>query len=260
MVNLGGKRGRADAFLDFFEEERIPFVDKNYRTQPLRILVGHSHGGLSTDYALTARPGLCAWHLALDASVHHQNHWLARKVTDAVALDPGLSKRFVTVEETYGWEDEQWAALVAGAVTDILEQRPDLVFLDIQMPGFEVLQAVAGEHMPAVVFVTAFDDYALRAFEFHALELARTGKADGLTALVGSLEKDRTSERIVARRGRRHVIVRAEETEWTDSLTPELHGEYEIRMRDGKLIKSSRAFNAEIRRLGRNWECWTNWD
>jgi two-component system, LytTR family, response regulator len=50
--------------------------------------------------------------------------------------------------------------------------RPDLVFLDVQMPdgdGFSVLREV-GESMPAVVFVTAFDEYAIAAFEVHALD------------------------------------------------------------------------------------------
>ncbi len=59
------------------------------------------------------------------------------------------------------------------AVAMIVEHRPDLVFLDVQMPdanGFEVLEAVAAERLPAVVFVTAYDEYALRAFEVHALD------------------------------------------------------------------------------------------
>jgi two-component system LytT family response regulator len=72
--------------------------------------------------------------------------------------------------------DVQVTAQCAGgreAVTTILETRPDLVFLDVQMPdldGFEVLEAVGTERLPAVVFVTAFDEYALRAFEVHALD------------------------------------------------------------------------------------------
>ena len=51
--------------------------------------------------------------------------------------------------------------------------EPDLVFLDIQMPqldGFEVLRAYGTERMPAVVFVTAYDEFAVRAFEAHALD------------------------------------------------------------------------------------------
>jgi two-component system LytT family response regulator len=59
------------------------------------------------------------------------------------------------------------------AVEAIETNRPDLVFLDVQMPdlnGFEVLEAVGAERLPGVVFVTAYDEYALRAFEVHALD------------------------------------------------------------------------------------------
>jgi two-component system LytT family response regulator len=61
----------------------------------------------------------------------------------------------------------------AEALAAIRKQSPDLVFLDVQMPemdGFQVLQEVGGDRMPAVVFVTAYDKYALRAFEVHALD------------------------------------------------------------------------------------------
>lgn len=59
------------------------------------------------------------------------------------------------------------------AVAAIEELAPDLVFLDVQMPelnGFDVLEAVGVERMPAVIFVTAYDKYALRAFDVHALD------------------------------------------------------------------------------------------
>ena len=58
-------------------------------------------------------------------------------------------------------------------VTAIERLSPDLVFLDVQMPemdGFEVVKALDARHVPAVVFVTAYDEYALRAFEVHALD------------------------------------------------------------------------------------------
>ncbi len=58
-------------------------------------------------------------------------------------------------------------------MSSILAQTPDLIFLDVQMPdldGFEVLEAVGITRLPAVVFVTAFDEYALRAFDVHALD------------------------------------------------------------------------------------------
>ena len=53
----------------------------------------------------------------------------------------------------------------------INEQKPDLVFLDIQMPkltGFEMLEVL--EHHPAIIFTTAYDQYALKAFEHNALD------------------------------------------------------------------------------------------
>jgi len=59
------------------------------------------------------------------------------------------------------------------AIAAIEEQAPDLVFLDVQMPelgGFEVVEMIGAARMPAVIFVTAYDQYALRAFEVHALD------------------------------------------------------------------------------------------
>jgi two-component system, LytTR family, response regulator len=59
------------------------------------------------------------------------------------------------------------------AVNAMRRQLPDLLFLDIQMPllnGFEALAQVEVERIPAIIFVTAFDQYALKAFEVHALD------------------------------------------------------------------------------------------
>jgi two-component system LytT family response regulator len=59
------------------------------------------------------------------------------------------------------------------AVAAILEQRPDLLFLDVQMPGmsgFEVLATVGAKQMPVVIFVTAHDRFALQAFEAEAVD------------------------------------------------------------------------------------------
>jgi two-component system LytT family response regulator len=61
----------------------------------------------------------------------------------------------------------------AEALKVIQKYPPDLLFLDIQMPlmsGFEVLEKIDAEKIPAIVFVTAFDQYAIKAFEVHALD------------------------------------------------------------------------------------------
>ncbi|MGB3617970.1 MAG: response regulator, partial [Catalinimonas sp.] len=58
------------------------------------------------------------------------------------------------------------------ALAKIKELKPDLVFMDIQMPGkngFEVLSSL-DEHVPDVIFTTAYDEYALKAFDFNALD------------------------------------------------------------------------------------------
>ena len=95
------------------------------------------------------------------------------------------------------------------AVEVIRNERPDLAFLDVQMPemgGFEVVERVGIEHMPVTIFVTAYDKYALRAFDVHALDylLKPFGKARFEEALsrakehiAGSLNREALS-RVVA--------------------------------------------------------------
>jgi len=74
------------------------------------------------------------------------------------------------------------------AVEAIRRLTPDLVLLDVQMPelnGFEVLQQLDPEHLPAVVFVTAYDRFAVQAFEVHALDyLVKPFDDDRFTAAM----------------------------------------------------------------------------
>jgi len=59
------------------------------------------------------------------------------------------------------------------AIRAILSLKPDLVFLDIKMPkvnGFDVVNAVGITHMPPVIFLTAYDEYAIEAFKSHAID------------------------------------------------------------------------------------------
>lgn len=130
------------------------------------------------------------------------------------------------------------------AVQAIGELRPDLVFLDVQMPdadGFEVIDAVGAERMPAVVFVTAYDVHALRAFDVHAVDYllkpfedARLSEAvarararlstDGrdiagrLAALLETVQRsrgERYAGRIMVKRDDRIRFLR---TEWVDYI------------------------------------------
>ena len=92
------------------------------------------------------------------------------------------------------------------AVTEIQSQRPDVVFLDIQMPGldgFGVLSALPAELSPAVVFVTAYDQYAVKAFESHAMDyLLKPIDEDRLAECVSRLVSDRDRETAVQDRSR----------------------------------------------------------
>ena len=131
------------------------------------------------------------------------------------------------------------------AVRAIVEQTPDLVFLDIEMPqmsGFEVIEAVGGERMPLVIFVTAHDQHALRAFQVRALDyllkpfdrdrfrdaLQRARKQvdrqdDGeigrrLLALVKDLRRDQPrTDRLVVKSGGRLFFLRADEIDWVEA-------------------------------------------
>ncbi|MGE0440576.1 MAG: LytR/AlgR family response regulator transcription factor [Gemmatimonadales bacterium] len=82
-----------------------------------------------------------------------------------------------TIRQTLTPEDQVDVVAEFGdgtqAVAGLRRVRPDLVFLDIQMPGldgFEVLRQLPADDLPAVVFVTAYDHYAVRAFEVHAVD------------------------------------------------------------------------------------------
>ena len=98
------------------------------------------------------------------------------------------------------------------AITAIQDHSPDLVFLDVQMPqmnGFEVVEAVGTDKMPLVIFVTAYDQHALKAFQVRALEYIlkpfdreRFGEAlqRAATSGAGCWRSSRISGRISPRR------------------------------------------------------------
>ena len=125
------------------------------------------------------------------------------------------------------------------AIAEIRASRPDLVFLDVQMPecdGFDVLEMLGGDLPPAVVFVTAYDHYALRAFEAGALDyllkpfdnarferaLARAKernlnyKAFNINNL-GNQSRPRTLERLTVKSAGQVVFLKPSEIDWIEA-------------------------------------------
>jgi two-component system, LytTR family, response regulator len=140
------------------------------------------------------------------------------------------------------------------------EQRVDIAFLDIQMPhldGLGVAELIPPDRMPVLVFVTAFDEYALRAFEAHAVDYllkpydrqrfdralakARTylsgrGHVAGVRALVSSVRGTPYRKRIAVRSRDRTFVLRVDTIDWIEA-----QGSY-VRLhtaRQGFLIRES---------------------
>jgi two-component system LytT family response regulator len=123
------------------------------------------------------------------------------------------------------------------AMTGIREHQPDLVLLDVQMPGIdgiEVVRRLAAEPLPAIVFVTAHDRFAVQAFEVHALDYLlkppsaerlhatlervrgamRAGASPAPQGLAGLLAGTDPLRRIVVRERNRYRLVADEEIDW----------------------------------------------
>jgi two-component system LytT family response regulator len=132
------------------------------------------------------------------------------------------------------------------AISAIQQLSPELVFLDVQMPaldGFGVIRHVGAERMPMVVFVTAYDEYALQAFEVHALDYLlkpfgrdrlqqcldharhqrdrhRAGElGKSLLALVQDFKPDqqKKQDRLVVKSAGRVFFVRTEDIDWIEA-------------------------------------------
>lgn len=214
----------------------------------------------------------------------------------------------------------------AEAVSLVLRERPDLLFLDVQMPeadGFAVVEAIGGQHLPEVIFVTAHERHALRAFDVAAVdfllkpvreerfrtaldrarrELERGAAREGPERLSSLLDRVRAPrpdgarriERFAVRTRDRFVIVAASEVRWIGAaanyaelhvegathlvratmaeleagldparfarihrgtlvrldcvreVIPATHGDYDVRLDDGTLLKLSRRFRSRL--------------
>jgi two-component system LytT family response regulator len=169
------------------------------------------------------------------------------------------------------------------AISAITEKMPELLFLDIQMPeisGFEVLEAIGAQALPCVIFVTAYDKYALRAFEVHALDYllkpftgerfqsalerakaqikSRGGEQlnQKLVRLLEDIRKDKTYlERLVVKSAGRIFFLNVEEIDWIEAAENyvRLHTGRESHLIHGTMNKlASRLDPAQFLRIHRS--------
>jgi len=166
----------------------------------------------------------------------------------AIIVDDEAPARERVRELLAGEPDIAIAAECAGgreAIGAVGTHRPDLLFLDIQMPqlnGFDLLRALPRTQLPAVIFTTAYDQHALEAFEVHALDyllkpfkrvrfkaaLQRArehlrGRSAGDTdpRLIALLERCQPARacttRFVVKTASRVVIIKADDIDWIES-------------------------------------------
>lgn len=131
------------------------------------------------------------------------------------------------------------------AIDLIAKLNPDIVLLDVQMPevdGFSVVAQLDAEHIPVIVFVTAHDSYALKAFDVHAVDyvlkpVARdrllqavahakaqltsgdnTSRVGDISQLVEEMKGWRTADRLAIRVDGKHVILPTESIDWIEAV------------------------------------------
>lgn len=135
----------------------------------------------------------------------------------------------------------------ADAAALIARTHPDLMFLDIQMPevdGFALLDQIGPDTVPAIVFVTAFDRYALRAFEVHALDYllkpfddrrfaealkrAKERARGKLPSGIAELLAERTPKRFLIPARQKSIVVDADRIDWVEAA------DYYVSLHEGK--------------------------
>ena len=133
-----------------------------------------------------------------------------------VVDDESLARRNLTVLLRRDPDIGSVAECASGldAIEEIRKSKPDLVFLDVQMPecgGFDVLELLGSDLPPTIIFVTAYDEYALRAFEAGALDYLLKPFDDARFGRALNRAKDRLSHYLPAQpRAAERIVVRSQ--------------------------------------------------
>jgi len=170
-----------------------------------------------------------------------------------IADDEALARKFIRrmLKDNHDVEIVGECSNGKDAVAMIRKQNPDVVFLDVQMPemdGFAVLESIGVDQLPEIIFTTAYEQYAIRAFELHALDyllkpfdqarfkdaiqhakarLRSQRQKDGrlqMSALLESIKnKPQYLERLVIKTGGRITFLSTDEINWIEADDKYVH-------------------------------------
>ena len=145
--------GGADRFLDFIATEVIPYVEKNYRTQPYRAFAGHSFGGLFAMHAFFTRPALFQGVIAVSPTLTWDNRYVYRRATEWAKSSPTQPRALLISVGNEGEElDREFDAL-----KELLAKQKSLTFEAVRYPDEDHGSVVLPTHYAGLRKV--FDGY-----------------------------------------------------------------------------------------------------
>ena len=151
-------------------------------------------------------------------------HMTSEPIRVLIVDDEALARRGLRLhlDSAGGFDVTGEAATAADAIEQIGRLTPDAVFLDVQMPGgdgFSVVEAVGADNMPVTVFVTAYDEHALRAFDANAVDYVL--KPIDPARFTRTAERVRTlvrggaaSRRLLVRDGAASLLIDHDDVDW----------------------------------------------
>ena len=176
-----------------------------------------------------------------------------RPIRALIADDEALARKFIRrmLRDDRDFEIIGESTNGKETVAMIRKQRPDVVFLDVQMPemdGLAVLESIGIEQLPEIIFTTAYEQYAIRAFELHALDYLlkpfdqarfkdtikyakerfrldrRNEGRMQISALLENIKnKPQYLERLVIKAGGRITFLRTDEIDWIEADDKYVH-------------------------------------
>jgi two-component system LytT family response regulator len=176
-----------------------------------------------------------------------------RPIRTLIVDDEALARKFIRrmLKDDRDFEIVGECSNGKETVAMIRTENPDVVFLDVQMPemdGFDVLESIGFERLPEIIFTTAYEQYAIRAFELHALDYLlkpfdqarfkeairytkerfgserRNDEGTQLRALVENIKnKPQHLERLVIKSGGRITFLRTDEITWIEADDKYVH-------------------------------------